>query len=339
MEKISIPGSELRLSPLAFGAWAIGGWFWGGTEENKSLRAVQSAIENGMTTIDTAPVYGFGQSEEFVGKAIMGKREKVQILTKFGLRWDKSSSYVHYEKTKDNQGNELTIYRSGRKESIIEECENSLKRLKTDHIDLYQQHWPDPHTPIEETMEAIEILKKQGKILAAGVSNFSVPELEKAQKYGRLISNQVPYNMLNREIEIDLVPYCIANSLSIIAYSPMQRGLLTGKITKDYKFNEGDNRPDTPLFKEKNLIKINKFLREINGIAKSKNATLAQIVLRWTMYQPGITCVLAGARTESQVFENIKASDIHFSCDEMKLINTKFNYLAIELQNQKMVVN
>lgn len=339
MEKISIPGSELRLSPLAFGAWAIGGWFWGGTEENKSLRALHSAIDNGMTTIDTAPVYGFGQSEEFVGKAIKGKREKVQVLTKFGLRWDMPSSYIHYEKTKDNQGNELTIYRNGGKESIIRECENSLTRLKTDHIDLYQQHWPDPHTPVEETMEALELLKRQGKILAAGVSNFSTTELEEAQKFSRLVSNQVPYNMLNREIEKDLVPYCIANSLSIIAYSPLQRGLLTGKITKEYKFNEGDNRPENPFFKEKKLIKINKFLKEINGIAKSKNITLAQLVLRWTMYQPGITCVLAGARTETQTLENIKAAEVSFTCDEMKLINAKLNYLGLELQNQEMIVN
>ena len=331
MEKIKLPGTDVKITPLTFGAWAIGGWFWGGAEEKESIRAIESAIDNGMTTIDTAPVYGFGQSEELVGKTIKGKRGKVQILTKFGLRWDIISNNPHLQNTKDNQGNDLSIYRIGKKESVIQECEDSLRRLGTDHIDLFQQHWPDSHTPVEETMEALEILKKQGKIKAGGVSNYTTEKMAEADKFFRLASNQVPYSMVLRDIEKELVPFSIANNKAIIVYSPMQRGILTGKITEDYEFNEGDHRPNTPFYKEPNLSRINQFLKEIKPIADSKNATLAQLVIRWTLYQPGITCVLVGARNEKQVLENIKAAELTISTDEMKLINEKLNNLNLEL--------
>ncbi|MBW6536023.1 MAG: aldo/keto reductase [Mariniphaga sp.] len=331
MDKIKLPGTDVKITPLTFGAWAIGGWFWGGAEENESIRAIESAIDNGMTTIDTAPVYGFGQSEEFVGKAIKGKRDKVQILTKFGLRWDVSSNNPHLENTKDNQGNKLSIYRIGKKESVIQECEESLRRLGTDYIDLFQQHWPDSHTPVEETMEALEILKQQGKIKAGGVSNYSAKQMAEADNYFRLASNQVPYSMVLRDIEKELVPYCISNNKAIIVYSPLQRGILTGKITTDYIFNEGDHRPNTPFYKEPNLSHINHFLKEIKPIADSKNATLAQLIIRWTLYQPGITCVLVGARNKKQVLENIKAAELIISSEEMKIINEKLNILNLEL--------
>ncbi len=331
MKEKELPGTGIKITPIAFGAWAIGGWFWGGAEEKESVRAVECAIRNGMTTIDTAPVYGFGQSEEFTGKAIIGKRDKVQIFTKFGLRWDKQTSNVHYEKTRNNQGKEVTIYRDGRKESIIKECDDSLRRLKTDYIDLYQQHWPDVNTPIAETMEALDILKKQGKILAGGVSNYSAQQMAEADKYYRLVSNQVAYSIVKRDIENELVPYCIANNKAIIAYSPLQRGILTGKITSNYVFKDGDNRPDTPYYKEPNLSAINQILKEIKPIADSKNSTLAQLAIRWAMYQPGITCVLAGARNERQVLENIKAAEVTVSCEEMKIINSKLNLLELEL--------
>ena len=211
MEKINLPNSEVKITPLTFGAWAIGGWFWGGAEEKESIRAIETSIDLGMTTIDTAPVYGFGQSEELVAKAIKGKRNKVEILTKFGLVWDKKSNHIHIEKTKDNEGNETNLYRYATKKSIIEECENSLRRLKTDYIDLYQLHWPNDIHPIEETMEALDVLKTQGKIRATGVSNFSAAQMNEAEKFGILSSNQVPYSMVFRDIEEEVVPYCISN--------------------------------------------------------------------------------------------------------------------------------
>nr|WP_320000397.1 aldo/keto reductase [uncultured Draconibacterium sp.] len=331
MDKVQLPESEVKITPITFGAWAIGGWFWGGAEENESVKAIEAAIANGMTTIDTAPVYGFGQSEEFVGKAIKGKRSKVELLTKFGLVWDRKSSHVHYEKTFDNQGNQVSLYRLGSKESVIKECEDSLRRLGTDYIDLYQQHWPDSSTPVEETMEALEILKDQGKIRAGGVSNYSMSEMEKAENYFNLSSNQVPYSMVNRDIEDKVVPYCISNDKAIIAYSPLQRGVLTGKITADYKFAEGDHRPTTPFFKEPNLSRINTFLDKIKPIAESQQVTLAQLVLKWTLQQPGITCVLAGARNEKQVLENIKAMNVLITESDQQQIAFHLNQLRLEI--------
>ena len=329
MIKINLPNSDVKITPLTFGAWAIGGWFWGGAEETESIKAIETAIDFGMTTIDTAPVYGFGQSEEFVGKAIKGKRDKVEILTKFGLRWDTVSSHLHFENTKDNLGNIVSIYRLGNKKSVIKECEDCLKRLGTDYIDLFQQHWPDNYTPFEETMEALEILKTQGKIRACGVSNYSVQQMESANKTFNLSSNQVPYSMLVRDIEKDLVPYSISNEKAIIVYSPLQRGILTGKITSDYKFNEGDHRPTTPFYQEPNLSKVNSFLKKIKPIADDKNVTLAQLVIKWTLNQPGITCVLVGARNEKQVKENIKAAEILLSQNEIDTINRELKLLEL----------
>ncbi|QIA08321.1 aldo/keto reductase [Draconibacterium halophilum] len=331
MDKVQLPSSDVKITPITFGAWAIGGWFWGGAEENESIKAIEAAIANGMTTIDTAPVYGFGQSEEFVGKAIKGKRSKVELLTKFGLVWDRKSGHIHYEKTVDNEGNPVSLYRLGSKKNVIKECEDCLQRLGTDYIDLFQQHWPDSSTPLEETMEALEILKDQGKIRAGGVSNYSANEMKKAEKYFKLSSNQVPYSMVNRDIEDEVVPHCIANNKAIIAYSPLQRGVLTGKITADYKFSEGDHRPTTPFFKEPNLSRINALLDKIKPIAESKQATLAQLVLNWTMRQPGITCVLAGARNEKQVLENLKAAELMVSDDEFASIRKKLDQLTLEV--------
>lgn len=331
MEKVQLPASDVKITPITFGAWAIGGWFWGGSDEQESIQAIEAAIANGMTTIDTAPVYGFGQSEEFVAKAIKGKRSKVEILTKFGLVWNNKSGQLHYEKTFDNDGNEVSLYRFGRKESVIQECEDCLRRLGTDYIDLFQQHWPDNTSPIEETMEALEILKTQGKIRAGGVSNYSRNEFEKAGQFFELSSNQVPYSMVNRGIEAEVVPYCISNDKAIIVYSPLQRGVLTGKITSDYKFNDGDHRPSTPFFQEPNLSTINKFLAKIKSIADYQKATLAQLVLKWTLQQPGITCVLAGARNEKQVLENIKATEVLLTENDETQITFNLNQLQLKL--------
>jgi aryl-alcohol dehydrogenase-like predicted oxidoreductase len=331
MKKINLPGTNIEITPLACGTWAIGGWLWGGTEQKESLKALERAIDVGMTTIDTAPAYGFGLSEELTGKAIKGKHSKVQILTKFGLRWDTDKGQLHIKDTKDNEGNTISVYRLGTKESVIKECEDSLRRLGIETIDLYQQHWPDKTTPVEETMEALEILKSQGKIKAGGVSNYSVEEMAEADKFFPLTSNQVPYSMVNRDIEKELVPWCLAKNKAIIAYSPLQRGILTGKIKPGYKFNEGDHRPSTPFYEEPNIIRINNFLEEIRPIAERKNATLAQLALRWTLYQPGITCVLAGVRNEAQVNDNVKGAEITISAEEMRSINTKLNNLKLDL--------
>lgn len=330
MEYRQLGKSELEVSVIAFGAWAIGGWMWGGADRNDALNALHAAIANGMTTIDTAPAYGFGLSEELVGEAIRGKRDRVQILTKYGLRWDLQKGQFFFP-TRDNSGNPVNMHRYAGKESVIEECENSLKRLKTDYIDLYQIHWPDPTTPISETMEAIEKLIQQGKIRVAGVCNYDVAQLKEASAVVSIASNQVPYSMVRRDIEKELIPYCLSTQTAIIAYSPLQRGLLTGKIRPGHAFGEGDTRPSTPHYQEPNFSRILNFLDKIKPLADMRGITLAQLVLNWTLQQPGITCVLAGARNEKQVAENLGASRFMLSEIEIQSINHELEKLTIEL--------
>lgn len=330
MEKRQLGQSELYLSPVTFGAWAAGGWMWGGTEQNQSIEAIRASIDLGVTSIDTAPIYGQGHSEEIVREALEGiPRDKVQILTKFGMRWDLAKGKFITD-SKKNDGTPISIYRYAGKESVIEECERSLKRLGTDYIDLYQIHWPDPTTPIEETMEAVLKLKEQGKIREAGVCNYNVEEMERAESVLPLASNQVPYSMVRRDIEEDVVPWCRKNKKGILAYSPLQRGLLTGKIRPDTTFGEGDTRPDEVWFQEENIRRVNKFLDEIRPIAESKGATLAQLVIQWTLQQPGITIALVGARNPKQAEENANAAHITFTSDEAKMIDDKLDLVTLE---------
>lgn len=330
MEKRALGKSELPVSPITLGAWAIGGWMWGGSDKKDSLRAIKSCLDYGITSIDTAPVYGFGHSEEVLGEAIKGKRHQYEILTKCGMRWEGTRGEYFFT-SNDNSGIQRDIYKYSGKDSIIAECEESLKRLGTDYIDLYQIHWPDSSTPIEEAMEAFSILLDQGKIRAAGVSNYSVEQMAKAAGVVELSSNQVPYSMVRREIEEDVVPWCLDNHCGILAYSPLQRGLLTGKITPDYPFAPGDSRPETPHFKINNLIKTNKFLEKIKPLADEKGATLSQLVIAWTLLQPGITVALVGARTEEQVKQNAGAMAVKLSLDEVEEISKELDKLELEL--------
>jgi len=328
MEYHQFNNSNLKISAITFGAWAIGGWMWGGADRDDALDAIDAAIDAGITTIDTAPVYGFGQSEEIVGKAIKGKRSKLQILTKYGLNW-KDTKGENFFRSTSNDGSPVTIYKYSGKESIIKECEFSLKNLGTDYIDLYQIHWPNNVTPIQETMEAIDILIKQGKIRHAGVCNFDEQLVAETLKYFPIISDQVPYSMVNRNIEAKLVPYCLQNNIGILAYSPLQRGILTGKISNGHRFNPGDTRPFTPYYKEPNLSRIVAFTESIQPIAESHQATIGQVVINWTIQQPGITSALVGARNRKQVDDNVKALDFKLTKEEMKAINLKLQDLKI----------
>ncbi|MEH6405730.1 MAG: aldo/keto reductase [Leeuwenhoekiella sp.] len=321
MEYRKLGTTDLNVSAITFGAWAAGGWMWGGTERKDAIRAIQAAYDEGVTSIDTAPVYGMGTSEEIVGEAIKGySRDKVQILTKFGMRWDVQKGDFAFH-SKDNSGKEIDLYRYAGKESVIKEVENSLKRLGTDYIDLYQIHWPDTTTPIEETFEAVAKLIEQGKVRYAGVCNYNVEQMKEAEKYVNLASNQIPFSMVNRAVEDEVVPYCIENNKSILAYSPMERGLLTGKIKPGHEFAEGDHRASNKYFTDESIKKTNGFLDKIKPIADEKNVSLAQLVLKWTIERPGITIALAGARDESQSVPNAHAADIKLSGDEIEFIN------------------
>lgn len=330
MEFTKLGNTDIKISKLTFGAWAIGGWMWGGSDEKDALRAIDTSIDLGMTTIDTAPVYGFGKSESLVGKAIKNKRDQVQILTKYGLRWESKQGKFYFSSTDEN-GRKIDIYKYADPESVINECEDSLKRLNTDYIDLLQIHWHDPTTPIESTMEAVLKLREQGKIRAAGVCNYSAEQMKIAEKIIEIETNQVPYSMVLRDIEKDVVPYCLQTGKGVLAYSPLQRGILTGKITSDYHFNEGDHRPSTPYYKEPNLSRINHFLNEIKPLADENDLSLAQLVLCWTMQQPAINAVLAGARNPSQVKENIKAGQVTLNIEVIKEINRKLENLHLDM--------
>ncbi len=331
MEKRALGKSELPVSSITLGAWAIGGWMWGGSDKKDSIRAIESCLDYGITSIDTAPIYGFGHSEKILGEAIKGKRDRYEILTKCGMRWEGNKG-EHFFTTNDNSGIQREIYVYSGKDSIIAECEESLKRLGTDYIDLYQVHWPDPTTPIEEAMEAFSILLKQGKIRAAGVSNYSVEQMVKASGVVELSSNQVPYSMVRREIEEDVVPWCLENDCGILAYIRLLRGLLTGKITPAQLLAPGDSRPETPHFKINNLIRTNKFLEKIKPLAEEKGATLSQLVIAWTLLQPGMTVALVGARTEEQVKQNAGAMEVNLTVDELELINKELDKLELELE-------
>jgi aryl-alcohol dehydrogenase-like predicted oxidoreductase len=312
--------STVKVTPIAFGAWAIGGWMWGGAEANAAIRAVRASFDAGITTIDTAPVYGFGHSEELVGRALEGiSRDRYQILTKYGMNW-KTAEGDYYFDTKDNDGNPLRVYKYAGAKAVIQECEDSLRRLKTDYIDLFQIHWPDTTTPIAETMGAVAKLIEQGKVRAAGVCNYNMEQVDEALKTVKLVSNQVPYSMINRAIESTVVPQALKKGMSIIPYSPLQRGLLTGKIKPDHQFNEGDTREGSRWYKPHNIESANKLLEKIKPIADAHSVTLSQLVINWTTRQPAMDCVLVGARDEKQVKENVKSLDFKLTDDQLKTI-------------------
>ena len=330
MEYRRLGQSDINVSAITFGAWAIGGWMWGGTDEQDAVAAIRKAMDLGVTTIDTAAVYGFGLSEQFVAKAVAGKRDKVQILTKYGIRWDDGEGEFHFE-TRDSRGHPVKLYKNARPQSVMYECEQSLKRLGTDFIDVYQCHWRDCTTPVEETMGAMDKLLKAGKIRAVGVSNFTVEDMEAARKVVPLVSSQPPYSMVLRDAEKDVLPFCRENKIGVIVYSPLQRGLLTGKIKPGHKFADGDHRAGGKFFRPQNVEKVLRFLDELRPIAEAHGATLAQLVINWTIHRSGITAALVGARNPGQAEENAKAGDFTLSDEETRRIDELLEGLKLDV--------
>ena len=329
MEYRKLGQSGVTVSAISFGAWAIGGWQWGGADRQEAIQAIRASFGAGVTSIDTAPAYGQGLSEEIVGEAIKEiPRDKVQIMTKFGLRWDTTKGEFFFS-SKDNNGNPIQMHKYAGREDIIKECEDSLRRLGTDYIDLYQIHWHDVTTPISETMETLLRLQEQGKIRAAGVCNYTATQMEQADQTISLASNQVPYSMLYRDIEHELIPYCIEKQKAIIAYSPLQRGLLSGKIKAGHQFSEGDSRAGVRFYTKQNIQNTNDFLDHLRPMAAEKGITLAQLVLRWTIDQPSITVALAGARNATQALENAGAADVKLSKEEINFINGRLKDLVL----------
>jgi len=321
MEYRNIGDSEINASVITFGAWAAGGWMWGSTDRKDAVEAIIAAYDVGVTSIDTAPIYGQGTSEEIVGEALKNiPRDKAQILTKFGMRWDLAAGDFAFHSNK-NDGEEIEIYKYAGKDSIIYECEQSLKRLGTDYIDLYQIHWPDSTTPLDETFEAVGKLIEQGKVRYAGVCNYNAELMAEAVNTLPIVSNQIPFSMVNRGVEEETIPYCIKHNQAVLAYSPLERGLLTGKIHTGYTFQEGDHRAKLPHFQPDFIERTNVLLERIKPLAEDKGATLAQLVLRWTVERPGITIALAGARNAEQSVQNAKSMDILLTPEEIEFMN------------------
>ena len=317
--------SGIHASAVGLGTWAIGGWMWGGTEEAASIAAIQATIDEGISLIDTAPAYGQGLSEQIVGKAIAGRREKVVLSTKCGLVWhtQKGNHFFDYDSG--------PVHRYLGADSIVHEVEQSLKRLGTDYIDHYVTHWQDPTTPIEETVEALEKLKEQGKIRSIGASNVSAEDLAAYLATGKLDAIQEEYNMVNRGIEDRLVPACRENNVSVLSYSSLALGLLSGKIGPDRLFEGDDQRKDNPLFSIANRRKVAQLMDAIAPVAEAQGATLAQLVIAWTLQQPGITFSLCGARNADQARENAAAARIRLSSDELNTISEAAKHHLREL--------
>ena len=319
MEYRTLGASDLQVPVVSFGAWAVGGWMWGGADDDVSVRAIQRAIELGMTCIDTAAAYGMGHSERVVGKAIADRRDEVIVATKCGLRWDLAEGEPFFV-SKMPDGTPCRIYRNLRPDSIKYECEQSLERLGVEVIDLYQCHWPDPTTNLDDTMAALLDLQQQGKIRAIGVSNFTADMMGECLATGVIASDQPKYNPLEREAEQEVLPFCIERNVGVLTYSPMAMGLLTGKVTMDREFKGDDTRKNRPWFKPANRRRILDMLAKIQPIADGHGATLAQVAVNWVISQEGVTSALVGARSEAQVEENVKAADFKLTDEELKII-------------------
>ncbi|MCH9023331.1 MAG: aldo/keto reductase [Planctomycetes bacterium] len=315
--------SGLKTSVVGLGTWVTGGWQWGGADDEQSIKAIHAALDQGITLIDTAPIYGFGRSEEIVGKAIADRRDKVLLATKCGLIWTKEKGQFHFYSndhgiTKDPSP--IKTYKYLHPDSITEELEQSLKRLQTDCIDLYQTHWPDPTTAVEDTMAQLLKLKDQGKIRAIGLSNTTCELLDEHLSIGPVVSVQEKYSMLDRAIEKTLLPKSNDLNIAVFAYSPIAQGLLTGKLTPDRTFPEGDIRNQKERYNVENRKRITNMLNEFTPIAESHNITLAQLAIAWTVAQPGLTCALVGVRTPAQAKENAAAGDVVLSPTELDTI-------------------
>ena len=328
--------SDIKVSPVIFGAWAIGGWMWGGSEESDSIAAIHASLDAGVNTIDTAAIYGMGYSEELVGRAIKGRRDKVVVATKCGMRWDGPENEGSDPwPQKDNQGRDLVIRKNAKPASIFYECEQSLKRLGVDVIDLYQIHWPDVSTPVEDSMSAMVKLKEQGKIRAIGASNYDVEWLRRAAKVAPLASDQPPYSIIQRRIEKDVLPFCRENGIGVICYSPLERGLLAGAVPLDRQFPPGDHRVAHRFFRPENRQRVLESLAQVRPIAESRDVSLAQLMINWTFSEPGITAALVGARNAEQARHNAGAMSFTLTPDERTKIRRAFDETSQQLMNAK----
>ena len=288
LEYIKIDDTNLVSSRIALGTWAIGGWMWGGTDEKESIRTIHAALDQGINLIDTAPIYGFGRSEEIVGEALRqhGRRDSVILATKVGLDWTNGK-----------------VERNSTRERILKELEDSLHRLQTDYIDIYQVHWPDPFVPIEETAATLRELYKQGKIRAIGVSNYSPEEMERFRAIAPLHTIQPPYNLFEREIERDVLPHALGRGITTLTYGALCRGLLSGAMRTDRQFAKDDMRGTSdPKFQPPHFAEYLNAASKLDAFARENfGKRVIHLAVRWLLDQPGVGVALWGARRPKQL--------------------------------------
>ena len=288
LEYINIKGTDLFASRIALGTWAIGGWMWGGTEEKESIRTIHAALDHGINLFDTAPVYGQGRSEEIVGEAVRqtGRRESIILATKVGIDWTTGR-----------------IERNSTRQRILQELEDSLRRLQTDYIDIYQVHWPDPLVPIEETAATLRGLYEQGKIRAIGVSNHSPDQMTRFESAAPLHTIQPPYNLFEREIERDVLPYAVSHDVTTLAYGALCRGLLSGAMRADRQFSNDDMRKTSdPKFQQPHFAEYLDAASKLDSYAREHfGKRVIHLAVRWLLDQPGVGIALWGARRPEQL--------------------------------------
>jgi aryl-alcohol dehydrogenase-like predicted oxidoreductase len=298
----------INISRVGLGTWAIGGWLWGGTNEKDAIATVQKALEMGINIIDLAAVYGYGLSEEIISKALdtPERKEKAVLATKAGVVWNREGQ----------------VWRDASAKSIRKEVEDSLRRLKREYIDIYQLHWPDPVVSIQESAEVFAALYKEGKIRAIGVSNFSVEQMKEWMKFAPLHSVQPPYNLFERETEVEILPFAQKNNISVISYGSLCRGLLTGKFTLNSQFPRDDIRNSMdPKFHKENLINYLSAVKQLEEIALEKGKTVSQLATRWVLDQTGITTALWGARRPEQLDDIAGVSGWTLNLEDLKKID------------------
>ena len=312
-EYLDIPQTQLKVSRVALGTWAMGGWMWGGTDQRESVATIQAALHQGINLIDTAPVYGFGVSEEIVGAALEGARSQAVIATKVGVEW------------RDGK-----IYRNATPARIRQEIDDSLRRLRTDYIDIYQVHWPDPKVPVEETAEAMRLLYAQGKIRAIGVCNFSVAEIERFRSVAPLHVLQAPCNLFERDIETQILPYCLANNIATFGYGALCRGLLSGRMQPDTTFTGDDLRRIDPKFQPPRFAQYLDAVRQLDEFAQRRfHRRVIHLAVRWMLDQ-GISVALWGGRHPDQVEPVLSVAGWSLNSTDRALIEGIVNAAVID---------
>jgi len=287
MEFLDIPGTSLRASRVALGTWAMGGWMWGGSDEQEAIRTIHAALDGGINLIDTAPVYGFGRSEEIVGKALAsgGRRQRTLIASKVGLDWADGKPF-----------------RNAGRARIAEEVEQSLRRLQTDFIDLYQVHWPDPHTPVAEIADTMAVLYRAGKIRAIGVSNFSPAQMDEFRAVAPLHAAQPPYNLFERGIQADVLPYCLKHRIALLAYGSLCRGLLSGSMSRSTRFTGDDLRKTDPKFRPPRFEQYLDAVEQLDAFARERyGRRVIHLAARWVLDRNDLNIALWGARRPDQL--------------------------------------